>query len=187
MVRAILEGRKTQTRRVVKMRGYEIDEKEGRAWPYRMNWAHGDPDGSEWMPCPYGKPGDRLWVRETWAKTLDQRFLYRADTSGWEKADLTATGNWKPSIHMPRAASRITLEITDVRVERLQDITWEDAIAEGIYDAAANGYWWDYLTNTFCAASPIESYKTLWNSINGEGAWAQNPFVWVIQFKLIKP
>ena len=191
MVRAILAGTKTQTRRIVKHRG-EMDQRDGGGWwPYRMSWSPGDPDGSEWMPCPYGQPGDRLWVRETWAhvpitayrcsegvqqtanpKDPDMAAVYAA---GWDRS---SPGRWRPSIHMPRWASRITLEITSVRVERLQEISQGDARAEGC-DGSSNSM-----------GSAFTEYVALWAKINGtEGpvSWDANPWVWVVEFKRVKP
>ena len=144
MVRAILEGRKTQTRRVVKPQPHHGPVGEmvclGGA-----DWAMDDGDLSGQFRCPYGVPGDRLWVREAWAPNEGSAggYIYRADvgegSSGFYQADLKIgewthiAPRWRSSIHMPRWASRITLRITDVRVERLQDISEADAIAEGLY------------------------------------------------------
>jgi hypothetical protein len=156
MVRAILEGRKTQTRRIVK--------------PQPLCIASG-----EWImngsACKYGKPGDRLWVRETWwAPRDDVRGEYKREYIKYA-ATLDGMGQptWKPSIHMPRWASRINLEVVSVRVERLQNISEEDARAEGIWQPN-----W-----------PL-SWRQLWESINGAGSWEANPWVWVVEFKRIE-
>lgn len=146
--------------------------------------------------CPYGIPGDRLWVREAWAplSTFDPTelgYLYRADHhKGLEKKD--GDQKWKPSIHMPRAASRITLEITGLKVERLQKISEADAIAEGIESqpqSHGKGVDWKYYgwleKYNQWSTCPIRSYESLWTSINGPDSWSQNPYVWVIQFKRI--
>jgi len=117
--------------------------------------------------------------------------MYRADG----ETDPNVVPRWTPSIHMPRWASRITLEITSVRVERLQDISEADAIAEGIerLDYQGQTSWRDYSLNDEWAAispmldSPIASYKTLWESLNGKGSWDLNPWVWVIEFKKVTP
>jgi hypothetical protein len=150
--------------------------------------------------CPYGQPGDRLWTRETWAHNpRDKSFLYRAtDNDGalvW--ADGAGHNRWKPSIHMPRAASRILLEIAGVRVERLQDISEQDAIAEGIegrYHPAAPNLWtwrdYDSKKERFSygtAVYPKSVFRKLWQSINGPESWAQNPWCWVVEFKRIEP
>jgi hypothetical protein len=176
---------------------------DGPRW--KLSSRRGDgawEDRSAAISCRYGKVGDRLWVRETWqadpphdgtwASTqwagsapnalseIPERFmhprycLYRAS---W----LHGTIRWRPAIHMPRWASRITLEVTGVRVERLMAISEEDAIAEGIEPIGCN--WRDYLDegNTFTSAR--RSYQSLWESINGPGSWNENPFVWVISFR----
>jgi hypothetical protein len=150
MVRAILDGRKTQTRRIVKSDCMDIGEKDdGMLWP----WREHDNGGDYWYPCPFGEVGDRIWVRETFQGPLVSEELleeYRAYPEKFENpeyCEYAADGGprpeycdlddnlrhgWRPSIHMPRWASRITLEITGVRVERLQNISETDAEAEGI-------------------------------------------------------
>ena len=168
MVRAILGGRKTQTRRIVKLKchdGFEVGPNyEGEHWPVR---------GGDRMPCPYGKPGDRLWVRETWLCATGEPgptlCHYQADGDRPE-----FNGLWKPSIHMFRWASRITLEITGVRVERLQDITEADAMAEGVECCSG---WIGH------AGEPRRIFCDLWKSINGAESWAANPWVWVVEFR----
>ncbi len=175
MVRAILDGRKTQTRRIIKpqpikrLHRLAFDARAlGNLWGDRGTWL---------IRCPKGAPGDRLWVRETWAM-IDGAYAYRADSGH----DLTGPGNflhnWKPSIHMPRAAGRIALEVTGVRVERLQDITEEDAIAEGAELT-------DELTGTAddLDGSYVKAYSILWDVINGHGSWEKNPWVWAIEFR----
>lgn len=184
MVRAILEDRKTQTRRICK-----IDPLDG----------FDNPNCAENLAlCPYGVAGDRLWVREAWARESDliaydkggNPIFYRADHPTGLFHDSMEPMHWRPSIHMPRWASRITLEITKVRVERLQDISEEDAIAEGVgHNFVMNGGWPDYQHIdksghcTLTQDSAKMSYATLWDSINGKGAWDANPWVWVIEFK----
>ena len=176
MVRAILSGAKTQTRRVVK------DKHDVAAL-----------DFGERVRCPYGAPGDRLWVRATWRpdfmRPSQRRAFYRADV-----VEEAVTKAWRPSIHMPRWASRITLEVTGVRVERLHDITPSDAIAEGVergpepleYMAGTAG-WKDYERPGRCEANPASSFASLWRSINGAKSWAANPWVWVVEFKRVTP
>ena len=170
MVRVILDGRKTMTRRIVKKHplieaGFTID-------------FINDP-GNAGL-CPYGQPGDRLWVRENIHRGKEGNLAFYAADKGL----VTKNGECVPwifnephvsSIHMPRWASRITLEITDIRIERLQDISEDDAEAEG-----AHGY-----TN---AASPIDFFICLWNSLNTKRnfSWDMNPWVWVISFKRIE-
>lgn len=220
MVRAILDGRKTQTRRVMKyqplfktFRRYVMDDDVPEAWQ----------DSDDIFPlCPYGVPGDRLWVRETWADTNGEsgpmisykaggdKFLiddsYPVDYSKYPGCQFTmwcgdlrrgAKGHsWRPSIHMPRLASRITLEVTGVRVERLQDISEEDAKAEG-----AKKYMWYQPDGRPESESrylggkeqfikdhiPVyrNGFATLWDSINAKRGfgWDENPWVWVIEFR----
>lgn len=135
MVRAILMGAKTQTRRTIhpKIAG---------------------------KPCPYGVPGDTLWVRESWQKIGDE-FIYRASVPG----GLTEPGIWKPSIHMIREACRLELKLLSVRVEPLNSISDADAIAEGVPGK--------------------EAFRSLWRYINGVDSWDSNPDVWVIEFEVM--
>jgi hypothetical protein len=168
MVRGILAGTKVQTRRVVK--------------PQAMG---------QWgpvVPCPYGQPGDRLWVREAWdfipegdpgtpscagiRYWADAGYELRTPPSNYNPM-LYGKERVRPSIHMPRWASRITLEVTGVRVERLQDISEADARAEGISRADCPD--WHATTD----------YRALWESIHGPGSWAANPWVWVVEFKRV--
>ncbi|GAA0797376.1 ASCH domain-containing protein [Cupriavidus gilardii] len=175
MVRAILDGRKTQTRRVVKDR--HIDAAPPVAF-FQYLREH----------CPYGQPGDRLWVRETWGfnpdfPSMPSRACYRADR-GHEHDGI----RWNPSIHMPRAACRLVLEVTGVRVERLQDISYEDAIAEGMFNPGTiestyplTGETGEQLGRRL--SHPQRSFAILWEELNGAGAWAANPWVWVVEFR----
>jgi hypothetical protein len=214
MVRAILEGRKTQTRRVVKdldLIQYTTDGVPGfedEAGDHRQTVE----------ACPYGKPGDRLWVRETCG--LNAR--YSTEYGGWPYEDdedgtvpkvkpvhllsrsnptgnyvvYAADGNdrvsgWTPSIHMPRWASRITLGVTGIRVERLQEISEQDAIAEGLLAWQSNAlepvYYGVSLADVW-EADPRLTYKRLWSSIYTKRghSWDSNPWVWVIEFSVIK-
>jgi hypothetical protein len=187
-IRGILNGRKTQTRRVVRcdQQFINVDDISEPHEVYvgcgkTIDWF-GRPAKNSFrqVPCPYGKPGDRLWVRETW--NSDQKYAdlrpsmiprgaqiyYKAD--GPDKPDPDGiVPIWRPSIHMPRWASRLTLEITDVRVERVQDIAPEDVFAEGIHSVK------------------VGAFMGLWDSIYAERglSWASNPWVWVIEFALI--
>lgn len=209
MVRALLDGTKTQTRRVVKWRGLEPGinlqftglsvERSGSNWVLTSPTRTSHEYRSIPQPCPYGKLGDRLWVRETWSQptTLDPGpTFYLADypacvPAGFENVPAADGITWKPSIHMFRNDSRILLEVTDVRVERLQEISEADAIAEGIHPYAVYGgkvESWKGAETLECArVSPIDAYRDLWESINGADSWAANPFCWVIEFKVIKP
>ncbi len=144
--------------------------------------------------CPYGVPGDRLWVKETHAHCEHRnRYFYRATEDRPEVFTAGFLGHgvnpplmeWSPSIFCTRAASRITLELTAVRVERLNEISEEDAKAEGIQAVRTAMYdgWRNYLEHHVFWDGPIDSYRTLWESINGADSWALNPWVWVIEFK----
>lgn len=180
MVRAILEGRKTQTRRVVKPQP-PLDE-----WGVSKPWQTDafEVNGRDYR-CPYGLPGDRLWVRETFSPDYfdaQSRHAYRADWT-LESGEFVPEPKWTPSIHMPRWASRITLEVTDVRVERVQDISNSDIYAEGILppDPDEPGPY-----------DPDEgarsAFKDLWWSINAKRGygWEKNPWVWVVEFKRVE-
>jgi len=137
---------------------------------------------SEWRceptPCPYGEAGDRLWVRETWAP-VTVGYAYAADPF-W---NASPAGRWRPSIHMPRGASRITLEIAAVRVERLQDISESDARAEGIVALHGGGFGLPDGSH-FHAVDPRISYWSLWDAINGAGAVEANPWAWCVSFSV---
>lgn len=217
MVRALLAGTKTQTRRILKPQPTDamwdaaranLGGDTARAYPVvhrtfgiglrRDDGAFSDVGFIEPnMQCPYGKPGDRLWVRETWG--LHRHF----DITDWERrsvaglssdqvlsglaldyqADWSANQEhcfWRPSIHMPRWASRITLEITGVRVERLQGITGRDVLAEGVDNGKSNpamGQRYEIMQRL--------AFAGLWESINGPGSWDANPWVWVVEFKRV--
>jgi len=177
MVRAILDGRKTQTRRVVKnARGANslyAGEHDGLWVVERFGDA-----ASTMIKCPYGKPGDRLWVRETWS-IEDGLIIYRADLDDWSHLPGV---RWSPSIFMFRDNSRITLEVIEVRVQRVQDISEEDVRAEGISADSASQF--------VGHGHPIDdtawiiAYADLWNHINGKKyPWKSNVWVWAISFK----
>lgn len=214
MVRAILDGRKTQTRRIVKPQ----PDYFACGWPCTFGkecseshclMHHKDGKHLIVMKSPYGKVGDQLYVRETWrvgdsgdcacyepcGQCPSGKTLYKLDfpngVEGWK---------WKPSIHMPRKYSRITLEITGVRVERLMDISEVDALLEGISSVRTNKWerqqfaQWRALFDAACeegkkpplGPTPKRAYQALWESINGKGSWEANPWVWVIEFKVVK-
>lgn len=176
MVRAILAGAKTQTRRVVKPRPIPAGGWTVAARPRGFELTHWDSDEQErrGIACPYGQPGDRLWVREAWARTTvglgTTMVVYR---EGDNRTDYG--GPWKPGIHMFRRDSRITLGVTGVRVERLQAISRGDAMAEGCPFA-----------NMASGPDPREWYRDLWNEINGHGSWDANPWVWVVEFRRVE-
>lgn len=167
MVRAILEDRKTVTRRAVKSDWIQSERAPLETSPgiYHF-WCSGE------RRCPYGKPGDRLWVRETFRD---------ARTAGAARVLYKATGDvacgWKPSIHMPRDCSRILLEVTDIRVERLHEITDEQCIAEGC--RGGHGSIPGYRYN----ATPQEHFRHVWESTGGD--YFANPWVWVIEFRRV--
>jgi hypothetical protein len=180
MVRAVLEGRKTQTRRVVKPTGkhWKYDEEErdenGRVTYSGDTWI----DESE---CPYGQPGGLLYVRETFGDA-GVRLTYQADDDGAH----CMIKKWTPSIHMPRWASRITLEITDVRVERLQDISEEDVDAEcfgGDFPCSVLPDLFPGNPEQWAHLSMKECFARLWQSIYGAESWDANPWVWVVEFQ----
>jgi hypothetical protein len=170
MVRAILEGRKTQTRRIIKPQP-TVFWNDGRQ-PVNLPY---DRDNDRLIRCPYGKPEDRLWVRETHCK-YGSGYIYRADYGTHTPISDGVGGPWKPSIHMPRVYSRITLEITGVRVERLQDITKADAMAAGV--SSDMPIVWQSGDDT-----PRGMFGELWESINGPDSWAANPWVWLVEFR----
>lgn len=224
MVRAIIDGRKTQTRRVVKPQPPIGHEWAGwciasthSADEGKSTWAAGAGPclrDAHRVRCPYGQPGDRLWVRETHA-IFSTHGQHRKDGKRWgpwgglptttspdgtqiayyrEGFDRCDPGRWRPSIHMPRWASRITLEVTGVRVERLQAISEADALSEGVERHL--GGWFPYGIET-CLTTLVDgkertaqfateaagSFRMLWESFNGAGSWDLNPWVWVIEFR----
>ena len=178
MVRAILEGRKTVTRRPVK----------GAASKWLIDFTPEFVADRANDLCPHGKPGDRLWVRETHAD-IGCRLTYRADL---DDGGHCKVAKWTPAIHMFRKHSRILLEITDVRVERLQDISEEQALAEGIIPHVRGGWHWhphdpsnvdDW--HQFGFKSPAFAFQDLWIGTGGD--WDSNPWVWVVEFKRVTP
>ena len=181
MVRALLAGTKTQTRRVIKPRHLAFFNPHAAAMLSDRNER----------PLPYGRPGDRLWVRETFGFSGSgyiPDIHFRATNP-----EAPILGRWHPSIHMRRIDSRITLEITSVRVERLQEISEADAQAEGVEDVTAQvaprdpefRFWRRYRDGGLngYTGNAIASYASLWTEINGPGSWDANPWVWVIEFR----
>lgn len=192
LVRAILDGRKTVTRRIVRadLSAFVGDE---------------DDDGVPLVPhpktgClaritpPYGTQGDRLWVRETWGpnETEGWGWIYRADWPAGTSAEIAGCidKRWHPAIHMPRRASRIALEVTSVRVERLQEIADNDIRAEGV---VFDGKWWlgaEHDAKGTPKLFPLarQAWESRWDSINGDRAsWDRNPWVWRIEFRRLRP
>jgi hypothetical protein len=214
MVQALLAGRKTQTRRIIKAAGRQAEwltpellhsvpkltvmrEHEGDGYGplgAQMDHPKGGPLG--FVRCPYGQPGDRLIVREAWRTEARYDDLKPSDVPGdariWYEADgdtRWSPGKLRPSLFMPRWASRITLEITDVRVERVNEISEDDALAEGIEELEQGPpmerFWApDGDDGHHCA---VHAYAELWDSINGKKhPWASNPWVWVVGFKKVE-
>ncbi|WP_262033994.1 ASCH domain-containing protein [Serratia liquefaciens] len=214
MVRAILDGRKTQTRRAISDRHLhliDVASQVGECYPLESGIDHANSQSYYREHCPFGQVGDRLWVREAYQGPLfnfDQMETYLEDTSKFERpefceyradggrtpeyydADDNLRHGWKPSIHMPRWASRILLEITAVRVERLNDISEADAINEGIdADSLAESQDnYDCIADHNMTGRPTAKghFSDLWQSIYGEESWAANPWVWVIEFKRVE-
>ena len=190
MVRAILEERKTQTRRAVKMPAGFTGQDIFDNGQFGLKYTSSLYGGTIQRLRPKWDVGDRLWVREKWAE-IQGKVYFAADYEFGGAGDLIGVlGKWKPSIHMPRKISRLMLEITAVRVERLNDISNADAVHEGIEPVFVDGFclYGNYGKEEIgTALRPIESFRTLWESINGPDSWEQNPFVWVITFKRINP
>ena len=184
MVRALLAGTKTQTRRVVKPLPITLNRDTNSLEVDDENIANGR--FAKQVPCPYGQPGDRLWVREArwWFKDEpDHETGYYPPKLTVEDVEYRADGDdvrkvWRPSIFMPRWASRITLEVTSVRVERLQDISPNDCIAEGAWPVAHRELGRGH--------EAVAAYQALWESINGPGSWDANPWVWVVEFRSVE-
>lgn len=166
--------------------------KDGMFWQYDK-YCSGTSDPREintepiFIKCPYGKKGDILWVRETWRGIEQETGGFRYEYKATEKINLI--DKWKPSIFMPKEAARIFLKVTDVRVERLQDISEADAIAEGIVMNNTPHEGWYWMENVYSTDSALIAYEKLWNKINGKKyPWDSNPWVWVISFeKTTKP
>ena len=197
MVRALLQKQKTQTRRVMKSQPYTL-EAEGFGYATKAGGFVSLVSEHCLNECPYGKPGNRLWVKETfhWSLKLDAIYKTCIDPGLEQLIDfyrIKQCKKWVPSIFMPRWASRITLEITEVRVQRLQKISWEDCIAEGIVGTDASAVitqrmstseqegllgagWSEYLR---------AAYRSLWEQLNGAGSWDANPWVWAISFNVL--
>lgn len=213
MVRAILEGRKTQTRRVVKplpsWQVHSVCKPDGAADPWAVWFHYPETDRvGHLRECPYGKPGNRLWVRETWASgyqngcwgtifAADKTFVQgkRAHAKGphFHAKEIGEHVRWKPSIHLHRWASRILLEITDVRVQRLHDIKADDAIAEGVEKLAEfpcitpyRNYGVKQPAGAHNFSTPQASFMSLWMMINGADSYNANPWVWALTFKRVE-
>lgn len=200
MIKANLDKTKTNTRRIVKPRYSNTDLllKEDHNGSRLVEIQNDVPepvknaDGTtthrmrtytEVLP-KYNK-GDILWVRETWEynDSMTEVYLYRQKFEEDYKEEFWGRFKWKPSIFMPRDAARIFLEVTDVKLQRLQDISRKEAISEGILEVEP-GYYLNYLTNNV-VSSPIVSFASLWDFVNGKGTWDLNPWVWAYTYKMI--
>jgi hypothetical protein len=221
MIRALLAGEKTQTRRIVKPQPpmdhspLVIDrfcptviDRYGDEQPGDEVFGVTTENGEWCLRCPYGQPGDTLWVRETWGMTYvdlvapDRPFIvggtwgsparpgrppcvvFKADGAMPDDSP-SETARWTPSIHMPRWASRITLEITGVRVERLQEISEDDARAEGVRHRRTGGVGMFFFGTEPARTTPARCYQQLWENIYGPDSWAANLWVWVIEFRRV--
>ena len=192
MIKAILLGQKTQTRRIVKQ-PYQHFPLVTKHYTTNEFDFHHDQGIGLFTRCPYGDPGDYLWVRETWqpGPFPQQPFNYKASCPFPEKTQ------WKPSIHMPKKACRILLALRGIKIERLQDIPEEDAKREGVYyygsDDPTQDDYKNYLYDDKGNCDPWgvqtakESFSTLWESIHGKNSWGINPWVWVLEFQPIIP
>jgi hypothetical protein len=183
MVKAILEGRKTMTRRLNGLEKFNVEPdiwRIGKAGVMDKVWweAAADSSYSYRLDCPYGQVGDRLWVRETFAigEYFGKLFYKEQDAGGYG-------GNWMPSIHMPRWASRITLEITELRVERLQEI------GKLTHDECAKEGWPFGFDIAELNEHPVATFKRYWDFLNAKRGygWDTNCWVWVIGFKVVTP
>lgn len=187
MVLAKIEGRKTMTRRIVK--GAALRWLDGAPFPPEFV---ADPDNGL---CPYGKPGDWLYTRETWQHTdcinLNREdenagYIYKASENGRDWESNTDGWRWKPGIHLPKIGSRLWDEVVAVRIERLHDITQEDAEKEGLqFDWSEGKQFKNYTNNKFELGDSRQSFATLWEKINGKESWDANPWVWVVEFKVL--
>lgn len=191
MVKAILEGRKSQTRRIIKPQPIDNIEVDGNFFDGKHSGyvkVDGHPNWQQQFVSEFCRfqIGDILWVRETWQlmpalAQYSERFVYKADNFGRD------TDKWRPSIFMPREACRIFLKITNIRVERLQDISEEDAIAEGITMNNGPHSGWYWMENVYSTDNPVMAYQLLWQKINGKESWDNNVWVWVISFEQSSP
>lgn len=209
MVKSIDVDIKTQTRRT---KGLEEFNENPNCWSFKYRgenlWSAKHKLSSVWeleFKCPYGQVGDLLYVRETfsrhfmwngaslkeWSKTIGDGntcFFYKDETILGGCSPSQRENRWWPSIHMPKAAARIWLEITNIKIERLNDISfadhYNDALAEGV-ERHSDGFWKNYEGEAVKYCVPQGSFRSLWCSINGKKSWEQNPFVWVITFKKV--
>lgn len=182
MVRAILAGQKTMTRRVLKRNLSGRVERKGKQW-------HIDDHGCV-AACPYGNVGERLWVRETFGhnQCANCPIHYRATEQKWKEDSINPNSRWYPSIHMPRMFSRINLEITDIKVELLNQISNADILREGIRSESCNIC--PHMGGSGCEQcfSIVKPFRELWDSINGKTpgkSWEDDPYVWAVSFRRV--
>ena len=198
MVQAILEGRKTQTRRIVKQSPIAAGLDWSLWYDEKLDAQLNQRQFAQ-LHCPYGKPGDRLWVRENFRLSADQDdkppsqdywksgAWYAADSEGEPSGCAGGAGRLRSAIHMPRWASRLTLEIIQIRVERLQDMTRDDAAAEGVPEHGGEAHKLGLIDGSrpfheYDNRTTVENYAILWDSINGKDSWESNPWVWIVHF-----
>ena len=188
MVQALLAGNKTMTRRIVKNIPEGISDKHLKIMVNGHHALHGS-------IRPYCKKGDLLWVRETWSKNTgsfftgdEQTIVFAADIDEYERWRY----RFKPSIHLKKADARIWLQVVSITVERLNDISETDAVKEGVKLSDSGNFWFNYLADAARITNAIHnlksaksSLKTLWKLINGRESWDLNPWVWVVEFKLV--
>jgi hypothetical protein len=205
MVQAVIAGDKTQTRRVVKNPGYgektwlaavpHFGEDAGASQIAHLRVAFDEETerAGKRIKCPYGAPGDRLWIRETWQRDdRDGKTAYRASPETTPKE--WVNWHWRSPLFMPRLASRLTLEVLETRVEKLQSMPWQDALAEGIEPVECDHAYADpRLGCTDCMGTglledPRGGFADLWDKINGARGypWDSNPWVWVVRFTRIE-
>lgn len=213
MVQANLDGRKTMTRRIVKPQPSNgLQKGAGDPGWYDTDYECTFHTG-KYIKCPYGQPGDLLWVRETWCLPslfdgFEKDYYFKAGFSVSDIKDRNASQNWRPSIHMPKAAARIWSQVEEIRVERLQDISEEDAISEGILPAENSKslfLYYDKYSMKLLAGGEMKtkfvngekvrigagytgalsSFRSLWTYINGPESWDANPWVWVVMYKIL--
>lgn len=199
MVQAVDKDRKTITRRTRNLKKININPDKWELSLTMDNWTNSKGEHEDKfsvlftdkksgkqiaIPCPYGQAGDVLWIREAWNSYNENLYGLPHKTNYLYKAmgsDRNST--WKPSIHMPKAASRTLLQVVNIRIERLHDITEKDAIAEGIHLHPGSGYW---LAGDLAQGStPLQCFTALWLAIHKQRGWLKNPWVWVIEFKKI--
>lgn len=201
MVQAILEGRKTMTRRIIdpqpEVGEYPQTKLNGYYWKNKFYFTKYDrKDISLVDNSRYGQPGDVLWVRETFCLPslydgFEKDYYFKAGFSSSDIKDRNASQSWKPSIHMPKVAARIWLQVEEIRVERLRDITQEDAISEGIKFSRLFEEWGGVVPHPKVKdhyrwyANPVDAFNNLWIHINGEESFKANPWLWVVKFRVL--